>query len=659
MQAMNGLGNMLGGLMGRPEAPPAPAAPAAPSETLQEQQRKEELLALVDRRYRYARDSKHYMLPTWATCLAFFVGEQWRSWNKEQRRMVELTHIPSWRVLPVYNQLPGIMDTAASKLSRSRQLPKARPDDAGDPMDQERAEKATHALRAWWNNEDLELRDHEANVTRLLFGCAFFHVYWDPSRLVKVPVPDPMTGQVRSDYAPAGDVCVEVLSPFDVFPEPVERWDDVSWVLIARQKPVWWFEETFGVKVEAETSDPDCAFSSLLPGVVGADANTAASPPAGDGQATLKIYYERPSAKHAQGRTIYTAGKQVLYELDALPLPLKGLRHPLPVKMYPYRFVPKRLWPKGLIEETISPQRELNRGLGNLAELFRLFRSPKRWVDKSWKLSPDAITTQPDEIVEGTFGGANPTQWVEQPPNLPAWVSQYAEVQRNELRHTAGQHEVSEGMVPSGVSAASAISLLQNAENVRLNSPMILGQAALQALLKHVLTVQAERYREPRRMSVPDRRGDLATVDVLGEEIGPLEVFVEISEGAEDNDAVRQEQLAVWWPMIQDPMTWPLLLPLLKDIGLSWIADVVEQSGPQVQQAQMQQMLMQAAMQPEQPDPAQDPRLQAQGEDREAKAQLERERLQHEAHQKTLDRRHDLKKARLLAAQKAAKGGRR
>ena len=35
----------------------------------------------------------------------------------------------------------------------------------------------------------MEQKELEANVGRAIFGCAFFHDYWDPNRMAKMPVP--------------------------------------------------------------------------------------------------------------------------------------------------------------------------------------------------------------------------------------------------------------------------------------------------------------------------------------------------------------------------------------------------------------------------------------------------------------------------------------
>jgi hypothetical protein len=301
-------------------------------------------LDLVSRRYRYARDAKLDMLEDWATCLAFLVGEQWRRWDEKQRRLVKRTRIPSWRVLMVDNQLPGIVDTAAAKLGRSRQFPRAMPN-TSEPEDKAAADAGTRLLEHWWRTGQMDLRELEANVHRICFGAAFFHDYWDPRAEARVPVQDPLTGSTQAKRAPVGDMRVEVLSVFDVFPEPVEKWEDVSWVVIAKRKPLAWFAAVFGEKGAAVVTDQgetEDVFSGLVPAAARTEGG-AATTPAGEGMATLKVYYELPCPQYPQGRHCMVAGQVVLFAADRLPLP----HGRLPVTMLQYRLCPKRLWPMG------------------------------------------------------------------------------------------------------------------------------------------------------------------------------------------------------------------------------------------------------------------------------------------------------------------------
>src|SRR3954463_12314392 len=126
----SGISSLLGrgrrqGMAQAVVAPNGDAEPSAMSGAAAPSGEAAELLALVDRRYRWAREAKRTYLKTWATCLAFYVGEQYRTWDRSAQRLVERTRVPSWRVLLVDNQIPGIVEMAAAKLSSARQLPKA------------------------------------------------------------------------------------------------------------------------------------------------------------------------------------------------------------------------------------------------------------------------------------------------------------------------------------------------------------------------------------------------------------------------------------------------------------------------------------------------------------------------------------------------------
>ena len=200
---------------------------------------------------------------------------------------------------------------------------------------------------------------------------------------------DPPSATARAVRAPVGDVCAEVLTVFEVFPEPVERWEDISWCIVARRKPVHWFAETFGdvgSRVQQDRGDIDDVFSSLMPRTTHPMDSPA---PPGGWMATLKVYYEKPSRSFPQGRHVMTAGGQVLFAANQLPLP----HLEIPLAMFGYRTVPKRLWPMGLVEHVLGLQSELNRAQSNLSEILRLYRGPKWIVPKEAKVDPDSITT--------------------------------------------------------------------------------------------------------------------------------------------------------------------------------------------------------------------------------------------------------------------------
>ncbi len=647
MQGVSGLGQIWqaarGMFGGREEVMPARAdAPAAGGEA--------EIADLVAKRYAYSRQAKQPFLETWATCLAFLVGEQWRQWDREQRRLVRQNRIPSWRVLVVDNQIPGIIDMACAKLARSRQIPRAVPN-TGEPEDLEATQAGSRALEHWWHSGNMETRELEANVHRLLFGAGFLHDFWDPAKEARVPVQqgysvDPQTGEQRpmmgAERAAVGDVCVEVLSVFDIFPEPCERWDDVTWAVVARRKPLWWFEDTFaerGREVVADKGEESDVFSSLLPEGEFTGAVTGAAAPDRDGLATLKVYYEAKSRRYPKGRHAMVAGSTVLFYAEELPLP----HGEIPLTCFGYRYVPKRLWPAGLIETLLGQQTELNRGQSIISEILRLHAFPKWIVDKASKVSAKAITSAPGEVIEGEFNGGRALPPTAVPgPAVQGYVIQYPEMQREAIRHLSGQRDMSPNGIPPGVTAASALGLIESQNNVRLSTPARLGKGALERLARHVLETIIERYREPRLIATLGRDKQRQVYSLMGADIGQRDVIVDLTEGAADTDDVRLTRLDFWLnhgllDALASPIR-PFMLQVIRDTGDQWLADAVEQAEPEMLQEMMAQQMME---------------VQQAEQQMHQKAALDQQgmsaKLEHEGRQKRLERGHQTRLAKLKA----------
>lgn len=571
-------------------ASPAPAPVPAPEETGDAP----EILSVVRERYAYSRAAKQSKLETWATCLAFYMGEQWRKWDRESRRLVRRERLPSWRVQIVDNQIPGILDVAAAKQSRSRQIPRALPNTDEDE-DRRSAELGSSALKHWWTMDDFETKELELNLHRLIFGAGFVHDYWDPAIEQRMAVPTP-EGGMRAVRAPVGDVRTEILSVFDVFPEPVERFSDASWVIIAKRKPVHWIRETFsdrGGEIVPDQGDHHSALSFLLPSF-----NSGAAPPDGDGEATLLCYYEAPSKRYPAGRHAVIAGQTLLYSAEKLPMP----HGEIPVTISLFRLVPKSMWGLGLVETMLGQQEELNRGQSNFAELFRLHRSPKWLAPRECGLDTDALTSEPGEVLEyDARSGLSPGYLM--PPPLPAWIVQYPDLQREAMRHLSGQREMSPQGIPSGVTAASALGIIEEQNNIRLSTPARLGKDALERVAKHVLITIAERYREPRLISTFGRGRTQDVVSLLGSDIGDRDVTVDLTEGVADTDAVRTQQIAEWMnggllQIIGTPVQ-VVLFRLMRDSGQGWLADSLESAIEEIEEAQQEA----AAQQMGQPPP--------------------------------------------------------
>lgn len=573
-----------------------PARNAPEPQPLESGSDPKKFLEVIQKRYRWAKQAKEPYLASWATCLAFYVGEHYRKWHRSARKLVQPTAIPSWRVQLTENQIPGIVEAVAAKLARSRQMPRAKPN-TGDEEDRQGALAGTRVLEHWWKTHGMDWKELQGNIHRIIFGNVFYHDYWDPTWLARVPVVDPRTGSQTAVQSPVGDVEVELLSVFDVFPEPQENFEEIRWCLVGKRMPIQWFEETFGAagkKVKPETMDLEGVFDALMPVAFSQDIRTGGAP-IGEGSAVLKIYYERPCPQYPRGRHAMYAVDELLYRADQLPLG----HLEIPVTISQYRYVPKRLWAAGLVETVIGQQRELNKGESYLSESLRLHGRPQRLAPRGLKTDPTGWSTSPDAILEYDSQYGEPKYL--NPPNLPTWVDQWGENKKRAIFQLAGQGQVSANQIPPGVTAGSAIRLVQEQDDTRLRVPAMLGAMALQRVAKHVLQTAVERYREPRLISTLGRGGQEEVTALLGSEIGQRDVVVSVTEGVAETGAMKTEMFFSWnsagvFDKVFSGVYPPSFLEeILSAIDEQWLADALrvgleEQQQRQAQAAEQQAM---------------------------------------------------------------------
>lgn len=590
--------NPLAGLFGKKkQSEPQPDPSARQDEPVDD-------VAMVERKFEQARSAKQVKLRTWATCLAFYVGEHYRNWSREERRMVQPTLRP-WVIRLADNQIPTLVETVAAKLIKARQMPRALPA-TGEQNDIAAARAGTMALRHWWFSDGMALKEVTANIIRLLFGCAFFHDFWDPSREARLAVPQ-MDGSTASVEAAVGDVSCEVLTPFDVFPDPQESWDDIRWVIIARRKPLTWFRDAYedGDKVVGDGS-AGSTYDALLPEMVTATGNQSALADK-DQAATLHIYYEVKSKQHPEGRCLHVAGKQKLWD-GPLPMP----HGEIPLSQFAYRYVPKTLWPQGMVEGVCDHQKYLNAAMNSLLHILRFWAFPKWLVPREARVEETAITTKPNEVVywDGLSGAEKPS--VITPPNIPGWVQEMPNLLRGSMEQSTGVHQVSRAQAPSGVRSGVALQILQEQDDSRIRVASELGKAGLENLSQHALETMAEFYDEERLVRTVGEALQAESLALKGADLKGLDAYVDITEGVVDTKAAKQQMVfdLLATGMLNAEFPAPMRSAILDAMDVPWLKEKLDaadqqmaqqsQGQPDPQQQMMEQQTQMAQQQHEQ-----------------------------------------------------------
>ena len=302
----------------------------------------------------------------------------------------------------------------------------------------------------------------------------------DPNVVPQIP-------GVRKQTVAEGDVKVEARSPFQIFVDPLaDSFSEAEWLVEESIKSAGYIRSRYGVSIEPDTP--------ANPGMIEARMGAVFMPGTG-GYKGVKVreYWCRPCDEHPQGyRAVWAQGK-VLFA-DQKPF------DPFPYVMLKGIDIPGRLWPASIVDGLRGPQTELNKVRSQIAENRNRVGNPTILASKQAVQDPEkfaASTTMPGGIYFfDDVGSPNAVPTYLQAPPLPDYVLEEIPTIQESMQEISGQHEVTSAQVPPGVTAASAINLLQEADDTMLGPSIHDFESALgdlgQKILKHVANFYSE-----------------------------------------------------------------------------------------------------------------------------------------------------------------------
>lgn len=574
----------------------------------------------LDELWKQARAARRLLEPEWFMCLSYFQGSQWLQWSGNY------LHKPSLganRITVVENRIAGCVRTELAKMTKSRPVFVVTPN-TGDEEDTNAADLAERVMRYMWRH----LKMHEMSLKALewsrICGAGFLKCYWDstigePQEVLVGPdgnvITDPegkamrgdqdaaqqmsqqFNAQVKSKRIAQGDIRVEVRSPFQMFIDPMcDSFPEAEWAIEESIKSVEYAKQRFGDKAQDLKAD-----TPANPGLIEARmmGNTATM---GGGYKGVKIreYWCKPGSKHPKGcRIVWSQGKILLQ--DEAPF------DPMPYVMLTGIPVPGRLWPMSIVELLRGPQTELNKVRSQMAENRNRIGNPTLVASKEAVADPEKFldsTLMPG----GTYflddiGSPNAMpKYLEAPP-LPQYVTDEVERIEKAIEDISGQHEVTNANVPPGVTAASAITLLQEADDTRLGLGMQDYEEQLGRFGHKILTLVAKFYSDARTIKIAGDDGAWEIFDFRGSQLkGNTHVEVQAGSAFPQSKAGKQAMIQDWMTFFVqsgNPPQGAKLAQFLRDSGMGATDRLVEEYADNEQQINRENALL-AQGQPQQ-----------------------------------------------------------
>jgi len=484
----------------------------------------------------------------WYLNLAFYQGQQWVTWAADRLHQVRLA---DWATRFTDNRIIGIVRSEIARFMRIKPEFNCVPT-SGEDADVEVAVLGDMVLRYLWDELDLQRKLHDALLWARVCCAGFWRITYDKHagrRTLIVAGPDgpyrgpdgglvqwdeelarkiqEQGGEARPMVLAEGDISVEVISPFELLPDPLAKTiEDAEWVIEERVHTVDWVRSRYNIPKERITPNAEST-----PGLV--EARLAGYPSSEKDGVIVRELWMRPGPDYPQGRRVTWIDGTVL---EDGPNPYLDL----PYVMFPAIPVPGRFWPRSIVSDLRPAQAELNKTRSQIRDNAARIANPplllaRQSVDQQYR-------GLPGEVVQwnAAMGDVAAPRFL-QPPEMPGYVQAELDRMERTLQEISGQHEVSRGQVPPGVTAASAINLLQEQDDTRFEGELRLMEHALSRAGEMILKLAARYYTDERVGRIAGDEGGWETFSFTGAELQKIQrVRVMAGAGMPHSKAARQ-----------------------------------------------------------------------------------------------------------------------
>ena len=535
----------------------------------------------------------------WYLNLAFYQGEQWVSWDGRSLYRPQLRRD---RMTIVDNRIQPAIRTEVAKMTKQRPVFSVTPR-TGDQQDVEAAYMSEQLLEYEWTHLTVGEKLNRALLWSRVCGAGFLKVTWDSTagdgfealvgpdgKPMQGPNGGPMIGmdprvmsqqlgvEVKSKKINQGDVSVEVRSPFQMFIDPLaERFDEAEWVIEQSIRSKGYVKTRWGVDATAD--------APANPGLIEARLG-------GGTQSTSGYKGVRISEMWAKASSEYPNGRRVVWIKDKILFEDKNPYDECPYVMFRNIEVPGRVWPTSIAEQLRGPQTELNKVRSQVAENRNRVGNPTVLASKQSIQDPNSFESamaQPGGIFYyDDNNGPNAAPGYLQPPQLPGYVLQEIDRIEQSIQEISGQHEATSGNVPSGVTSASAINLLQEADDTRLGPAIADMEEGVARVGRKVLDLVGKFYSDSRTIRIAGEDATWRIFDFKGSMLRDnTHVVVQAGSAFPQSKAAKQaalQELLTFFVQSGQPLQGKNLARFLKDWDVGGLERLVDELSEDEQQ---------------------------------------------------------------------------
>lgn len=406
-------------------------------------------------------------------------------------------------------QVNKILPTVQRRQARLCKNPpkwEIKPDDSSqEAKDRARLEK--ELLQYYVDKERILSKRLEMMPGLMQCGHYYMHVCWNSQKgdlLTAESESINENGEVQkqSDYEYEGDVEVELVSAFEIFPDPIATsLDNAQYYIQAKVRKLDYFRTQYpergGLVKEEDTWLLSLQNEMRINSMVGQGPAQTGIGLAMKNSAIELTYYERRSKNHKNGRMVVVANGVLLHDGE------------LPTGEFPHvkwddMPITQKYYSEAIVTHMRPIQDQFNTLIRKRAQWTNMMLAGKWIAPKGSQLQQEAMNNQSGEILYYTPvpGGAEPHQM--QVPVIPQYAYTEEDRLNNMIYDIAGEGEISRGILPAAGIPAIGMQLLLEQDETRISTVTEQHEYAFARVGKLVLLYLEKYVKNDRLLKISD-----------------------------------------------------------------------------------------------------------------------------------------------------------
>jgi hypothetical protein len=460
----------------------------------------------------------------WMTNIAYLLGYDGIAFNSTTRQFQPVNRASNYlkkNRIHVNKILPTIQNRLA-RLCKNPPSYDVRPE-SNSTEDKEAARLSLQVLTTLWDKLTIDKKRILLYMWTQQCGHAWMKISWDD--MAGRPMVNPMDPEATG-YE--GDVRADVVSPFEIFPDPMAKTDDdvlESWLIQAKVRKLDYFKAHYpekGALVKEEDAWLLSAqYEQRINSLNNRGPSTSGMQESMKNSAIEMIKYEARSKDYPNGRMIICANG-ILLEDKELPV------GEIPFRKFDDVVIGGKFYSESIITHMRPIQDNYNENKRRQSEWMKKTLAGKYMAPRGSGMAQEAMNDESGEIylydpVPNAPAGIQPIPI----PSLPTWAFNIQKNDVEDMNDISGISEVSRGTLPSASIPAIGMQLLTEQDDTRLGVMTEQHEHAWAGIGGLLLKYVEKFYILPRKLKMSGPDLSYTVKDVSGQDLrGNTDVIV-------------------------------------------------------------------------------------------------------------------------------------